>query len=229
MLQARQKSGRHQLERKQRAYALPLPARMPRVVVLDAFDPDGTPVDKQKLLGVIPRPGNGGTRILRPSLTFVDYEWDGTLGTAFTKLSVKNDKGATLKKIVRRVERKDSTGQLVHVEAEPLYPTQGYDVIVDKAGGYDVSLIDMEESSEEAAGSKPMVLIAQTHNDASKLAIQRGDVVTHVNGEEFMGTAEDLNMLIKSHYAACDSNNKLEIVVNAEVCVAQALKFRSLA
>jgi len=59
------------------------------------------------------------------------------------------------------------------------------------------------------------------------LGLHRGDIVTHVNGEEFRGTAEELNLLIKAHFADAE-DGKLELVVNAEVAVAEALRLRSL-
>jgi hypothetical protein len=255
-------------ERKELGYDLPLPVRMPRLVVIDVFDPDcdvdGSTLlegndcnkknnNKKKLLNVI-----GGDHHSRPTLKFVDYEWDGTLGTAFTKLHVKHGtKGgggaataAQFKNVLvrQRRRRSDSSGRFVHVEAEPMYPTAGYDEIVDRAGGYDVRVMGVGESSDlcgsstsaaadGACSGRPtlattmMVLIAETHNDACKVAIKRGDVVTHVNGREFVGTSNDLKMLVKSHYSSTrdgdHGNKKLEIVVNAELCVAQALKLRS--
>mmetsp|Transcript_20318 Transcript_20318/g.48337 ORF Transcript_20318/g.48337 Transcript_20318/m.48337 type:complete len:369 (+) Transcript_20318:339-1445(+) len=244
------------LERKQLQHTLPLPVRMPRLVVLDAFDPDpqhavhpdtaleetakndNNQTNKKKFFGIIPRPGRK-QRSNRPTLTFVDSEWDGTIGLAFTKLTVKPNNGpvkATAKRIVQRIERKDSCGDLVHVDSEPVYPTSGYDAIVDRVGGYDAQIIHNDESTEneqQQQVQQPMVLIASTHNDASKLAIARGDVVTHVNGQEFVGTTEDLKMLIRLHYqdvmAGSElNNNKLEIVVNGELCVAKALQLRSL-
>mmetsp|Transcript_20319 Transcript_20319/g.48338 ORF Transcript_20319/g.48338 Transcript_20319/m.48338 type:complete len:368 (+) Transcript_20319:339-1442(+) len=243
------------LERKQLQHTLPLPVRMPRLVVLDAFDPDPQhAVDpnaaveetanndnnqknrRRKFLGSLPRPGQKQQNN-RPTLTFVDSEWDGTIGLAFTKLAVKPNNGpvkATAKRIVQRIDRKDSCGDLVHVESEPVYPTSGYDAIVDRVGGYDAQIIQSDESTKQQQAQQPMVLIASTHNDASKLAIARGDVVTHVNGQEFVGTTEDLKMLIRLHYQDVmagteeNNNNKLEIVVNGELCVAKALQLRSL-
>lgn len=218
-------------DKKERATALPLPVRMPRLVVLDAFDPDGTTVTRSNRLvkGIV-----GGTKTQKPSLTFVDHEWDGSLGMAFTKVTVKDDKAAggvasRLKTIVRRTN--SSSGEPVHVESD-LKPTPGFDEIVLPGRGYDAKLVEEVE---------PIVLVASTHNDASKLAIHRGDVVTHVNGTEFVGTASDLNNLIKAHYESIidpDAEEggavtttthprQLEIVVNAELCIAQALKLRA--
>ena len=281
------------LERKQLQHTLPLPVRMPRLVVLEAFDPDPfhpVPVDpgtaastgmeetannithegnqktnRKKLLGLIPRRNpNQRTNHRPPTLTFVDYEWDGTIGLAFTKLTVKksNNNGpvnAATRRMVRpsttnieRISKKDSCGRSVHVESEPVYPTSGYDAIVDRVGGYDAQIIQTSDEStaeqpqekqrqqQQQQVQRPMVLIASTHNDASKLAIARGDVVTHVNGQEFVGTAEDLKMLIRLHYQDVvmegtvggnnnsSNKNKLEIVVNGESCVAKALQLRSL-
>lgn len=216
---------------------LPLPVRMPRFVVLEAFDPDGTPVERRKVLPVCS--GETKTKILKPSLTFVECEGDGTLGMAFKKLTVQSDiKGSgPFKKLAASHHetswsRPDSTGQMVHVNLAPVHPSPGYDAIVDRAGGYDARLLPMDDTFSSATVVEPMVLIANTYNDATKLGLHRGDVVTHINGQEFVGTsAQDLNMLIKAHYARAASSSDddpLEIVVNAELCIAQALKLRSM-
>jgi len=192
---------------------LPLPVRMPRLVIIDNFDPDGTPVSRPKVLG-------GGTKLQKPSLVFVNDEWDGTLGTAFTKLTVKKERPNKGTGGIRDVIRslRDSSGVEVHVVGEP-QGDKGMHMIAELLdGGYDAKLQD---------GPVPRVLIADAFNDAAKLGLHRGDIVTHVNGEEFRGTAEELNLLIKAHFADAE-DGKLELVVNAEVAVAEALRLRSL-
>lgn len=65
--------------------------------------------------------------------------------------------------------------------------------------------------------------------------------MTHINGTELCGKRiEEVQHIISEHYRACqqrrtttnaapnDDNNKLEIVVNAELCIAQALKLRAM-
>jgi hypothetical protein len=186
------------VEKAEKARALPLPVRMPRMIVLSsAFDATST---KKK------------------PLTFVDDPWDGTLGAAFTKLEVHSDaKG--LSKILPAAKQKASS----HV-AHVLKFSPGFDTIVDSIpGGYSAQLV------EGIAGStdQPRVLIATVAKEAAKLGLaQRGDVVTHVNGKQFTGTAQELNDLITSLHQE-NNENHLEIVFNAELCIAKALQLRA--
>jgi len=72
------------------------------------------------------------------------------------------------------------------------------------------------------------IVITAVRNDAGKKGLQRGDVITHVNGKAFHGSSMDLHMLLQGLSAASDSET-LELTVNAEPCIAQALKWRALA
>lgn len=204
-----------QYDAEQRAQenVLPLPVRLPRLVIIENFDPDGTPVQRTKLLG-------GGMKMQKPSLVFVDDEWDGTLGSAFTKLTVKKDRPKMVPGNIRAAIRsmRDSTGVEVHVVHE-VQEDKGMLMIAELLeGGYAAKL---------QADSEARVLIADAHNDAAKLGLHRGDIVTHVNGEEFRGSAEELNLLIKALFSDAE-DGKLELVVNAEVAIAEALRLRSL-
>jgi len=206
------------LQDKARAATLPLPVRMPRFEVIDSFDPEHNQQQQQaqapprKLLGIVRLPG---PRAVRPSLCFVDWKTDGSLSAAFTKLTVKDDR----RKICKNPDLlKDSTGAPVLVEHE-FHPSPGFDEIVHCAArGYETPVC-LDE---------PRVLISRTLNDAAKLALQRGDVITHVNGQEFIGNAQDLNLLLQGLHAD-SGTTKFEIIVNAEPCIAQALKYRALA
>uniref|UniRef100_A0A7S2VD21 PDZ domain-containing protein n=1 Tax=Entomoneis paludosa TaxID=265537 RepID=A0A7S2VD21_9STRA len=230
-------------DQKSRAAALPLPVRMPRYEAIEAFDPDeGRQVEKKKLLGVVPTslPGTGPTRTLKPSLNFVDDSWDGTLEAAFTKLTVQNQKPENKGQVVAKVIsplllRRDSSGTMVQVQHE-FKSSPGFDEIVSVAPeGYQTKLIHNATGSTPSDVTdsgvllgEPRVLIARTHYDAAKLGLQRGDVVTHVNGQEFIGNTQDLHLLLKALNADSEVS-RFELVVNAEPCVAQALKLRALA
>lgn len=186
------------VDKAERSHALPLPVRMPRYEVLSAFD--ACEESKKK----------------KP-LTFLDDPWDGTLGSAFTKLAVHRDNNAKgLRKLLPSKKPKGS-----HVDHDIQF-SPGFDAIVDRLpGGYSSRLIEGLDGDTQSR-----VLIATVAQEAAKLGLQRGDVVTHVNGEEFVGNAKDLNELITNHYEH-GGENKLEIVVNAELCIAQALKLRA--
>jgi hypothetical protein len=203
-------------EQRSQKRILPLPVRMPRLVIIENFDPDGTPVPRRKILG-------GGMRIQKPSLVFVDDEWDGTLGSAFTKFTVKKDrpKVPDIHAAIRSMRDSNSTtGVEVHVVVGELQEdNKGMLMIAELLeGGYDAKL---------QADAEARVLIADAHNDAAKLGLHRGDIVTHVNGGEFRGSAEELNLLIKAQFCGAEEG-KLELVVNAELAIAEALRLRSL-
>ena len=187
------------VDKAERSHALPLPVRIPRYVVLSSFDAS---VEKNK----------------KKPLTFLDHPWDGTLGSAFTKMEVHpdgNSKG--LRKFLPSKKTKGNS----HVDQDIQF-SPGFDKIVDRMkGGYSARLI---EGLDGDAVNR--VLIASVAQEAAKLGLQRGDVITHVNGQEFNGNAGELNRLLASHFEQ-DKDGKLEIVVNAEICVAQALKLRT--
>ncbi|CAB9511438.1 expressed unknown protein [Seminavis robusta] len=197
-----------------RSHALPLPVRMPRMVIVEAYDPDGTP-EERKLLP--------GTKTTKPSLNFCDDPWDGTLGAAFTKLEVtkSSDTGGGIKKFFKpKKEVIPTTTSSSKTVDTTLKFSPGFDAIADRMdGGYSAKLTLHDE---------PRVLISSLHNDAAKVGLQKGDVVTHINGEEFLGNAQELNFIIKEHYANAGAGDKLELVVNAEQCVAKALQLRAM-
>lgn len=218
---------------------------MPRYVVVDAFDPDDGLVVERSKAGKALLLGRNKTKTLKPSLDFVDDEWNGTLGSAFTKIQVKSQAkhhGMHLPKLGSKKDNDDDTIQ--YVVEKDLQPSPGFDEIVFRMeGGYQACLLLVNDDGVEAPTTttttgEPRVLIANACNDAAKLGLHRGDVVTHINGDEFTGgTAEDLKRLIKAHYASYTSgndnendeaNHQLELVVNAEPCIAQALKLRAI-
>jgi len=211
----RQEKAEYDAERKVRSMGLPLPVRMPRHVCIQPFDPDGTPRPQRKILN--PKTWSG--KPIKPSLTFVDDDWDGTLGEAFTKIQVKKNDGPVRKLVV---------GENVHIVKE-LKESPGFDKVVHAAWGegYQMKLVSNKDNVDLPV-RLPRVIICDAMGDAAKLGLHRGDVVTHVNDEPFEGTAEDLNYLIKALYADASSGEELSIVVNAEECIATALQLRSL-
>jgi len=179
---------------------------MPRRVCIKPFDPDGTPRSRKI---VNPRTWTG--KPAKPSLTFIDDQWDGTLGEAFTRIEVKKNDGPVRKLVI---------GENVHIVKE-LKESPGFDKVVNAAWG---------EGYQMKLSNDPVfrVVICDSINDAAKVGLHRGDVITHINDEPFEGTAEDLNYLIKALFADASFAEELSIVVNAEDCIATALQLRSL-
>jgi hypothetical protein len=73
---------------------------------------------------------------------------------------------------------------------------------------------------------KGRVQITSVKGQAGKVGLQKGDVVTHVNGEAFQGSAEYLKQIIGSLYEE-DPTSTFQIVVNADECTAVVLKLRA--
>ena len=132
-------------------------------------------------------------------LTFCDDVWDGSVLDAFCKITVM---GGGKKDIV--VEKK-------------ICENVGVVNILEGAGDDAEDWIDTERNR---------VLVASVRSEAGRQGVLKGDVVTHFNGEEFEGTAEELNAAIEAH--AERSNGVFTLVLNAEPSVAEALKRRSM-
>ena len=75
------------------------------------------------------------------------------------------------------------------------------------------------------------VLVASVNGEGGRQGVTKGDVVTHVDGQEFLGTSDELVELLRQKAEAAkasgDSKPKFTMVLNAEPSVAEALKRRS--
>jgi len=75
---------------------------------------------------------------------------------------------------------------------------------------------------------KNRVLIKGARRQAKKVGILKGDVVSHINGDEFKGTADDLKQLIDKFYRSGNKNYTFSLTLNAEQSTAAALKLRAM-
>ena len=209
-----------------------------RYVVLEPFDP------------VEDHPTN------KPLLTFIEDEVTGTLGEAFTKFHIRRDTkkeiknllpkiGGLFQKTTKKKDAKDDNDDQqqqqqqhhhhhshVYTVEKSLLQTEGIAAIVNRMDeGYNTKL-------SEQHPQEPRVLVSHVSHHAGKLGtVHKGDVITHVNGQEFSGgTVVELQRIIAEQYhrysQTTNDNDKtqirLELVVNAEQCIAQALKLRSI-
>lgn len=78
------------------------------------------------------------------------------------------------------------------------------------------------------------IVVKSARHIAAQKGIQPGDVITHINGEPFLGGSEELRRLISKLQrerlsGSKDQKNgeKLSVVVNAEISVAEALRLRT--
>lgn len=93
-------------------------------------------------------------------------------------------------------------------------------------------IISIGEREQRQRGLEPSqrchrVLVGAVRGQAGKSGIMKGDVVTHVNGEVFTGTADELNSFLVNSFEQQGGDGTVTIVVNAEVCTAEALRLRS--
>lgn len=84
----------------------------------------------------------------------------------------------------------------------------------------------LSEAENTHLPPKARIKIASIKGQAGKLGLQKGDVVTHVNGEPFEGSADQLKHLIASFHDG-DESSTFQIVVNADDSTAEVLKLRS--
>lgn len=82
--------------------------------------------------------------------------------------------------------------------------------------------------SEFCGEASSRVKIKTVRGQAGRVGMQKGDVVTHINGEPWTGTADELSQRIYAMYEE-DPNQTFSIVVNAEPATAEALKLRGQA
>jgi hypothetical protein len=169
------------------------------------------------------------------NMTFVDDEWDGSIADAFARAQVvsvaarnrgqeggvgsnEGEKGGGA------TTTSNTTTKMMIVKGR-IGPRSE----IEKEG---VNRILAESSRISAKDERPpfrtnRVLVASVRGQAGKCGIMKGDVVTHVNGEEFTGTANDLRSVLIHAYEEQGHDGIVMLVVNAEECTAEALRLRS--
>jgi len=130
-------------------------------------------------------------------LAFADDQWDGTIADAFSRALIDKK---TLCVAVKKNNGKKNKGGTPKDEPKP-------------------------EICESYTGPVERVLVASVKGEAGKKGIQVGDVITHVNGERFEGSATDL--LRKIEYLAETGHESVSFVLNAEPATAAALSKRA--
>eukprot|EP00978_Attheya_sp_CCMP212_P001233 scaffold2565_cov50-Attheya_sp.AAC.2 len=136
------------------------------------------------------------------ALTFCNDTWDGSVMDAFTKITItghhhKIDKKAPLQ-----------NPGVITVLSSCMSPNTSFEVESD-------ARIDIE---------RVRVLVASIHSEGGRQGVMKGDVVTHLNGSEFHGTASDLVQAISE---LAPHQNSFTLVLNAEQSTAEALKRRA--
>jgi len=204
----------------------PLPARMPLSVTLSTGEFEKMALKSRQEAELLANPPpeqpkswlrgllGKGTGAIKggATMTFVDDEWDGSVADAFARARIGTSSGNRNKAVVHRVGPKNPVEQ----------------ISVKKI----LALGDQESVDERKDGGMPTartqrVLVGSVKGQAGKSGIQKGDVVTHVNGEVFTGNAAELNALLVTTYDEQGKDGVVMIAVNCEACTAEALRLRS--
>lgn len=127
-------------------------------------------------------------------MTFCDDVWDGSIVDAFSKITIS------------------SSGENFHV-SKKVVENVGVNNILDGVG---------EDIGNRIETERGRVLVASVRGQAGRQGVLKGDVVTHFNGEEFDGTAQELVEAISK------CNGTFTLVCNAEQSIAEALKRRAM-
>ena len=112
------------------------------------------------------------------SMTFVDDEWDGSVADAFARAQIG------------RVG--NDNRQMVKGRFGPKSPAE-------QASVQRIIAMGLEENESRDTLTRPIrfqrVLVGSVGGQAGKSGIKKGDVVTHVQGEEFTGDAAALHAM----------------------------------
>ncbi|CAJ1966014.1 unnamed protein product [Cylindrotheca closterium] len=184
----------------------PLPVRMPKYVEFEFSDLLG-PCQLPSLVGAA-----GFSSVVSSSLfpaCFVDDVWNGTIRDAYTRTTLMPLTGS----IVRHEPPLNHKGVLNVLGEGMLDQDLG-------VGRFDVPK------------SRVMIHSLQGGGSAGKQGILPGDVVTHLNGQEFHGTAKELMKAIEASVGSSNRNCAdfgeccVSLVLNAEAPIAEALRRR---
>jgi RING-type zinc-finger len=90
------------------------------------------------------------------------------------------------------------------------------------------NILSQTDETKISVEPKPRVKISAVRGPAGRLGVQKGDVVTHLDGEPWQGSAADLKQHIYRLHDQ-DPTHQIQMVVNAEESCAEILKLRAKA
>lgn len=135
-------------------------------------------------------------------LFVLDDEWDGSISDAFRRVCV-------------------TKGKVTHSNKLQGRDGQSAEIVQDMLKKHKKSKSKRNHLYNDL---KKRVIVSKVKAQAGLNGIQKGDVITHINGEAFGGDANELEKTL-SLFVQGDS---FTIVVNAEPAVAESLHLRSL-
>lgn len=206
----------------------PLPARMPLSVTLSTGEFEKMALKSRQEAELLANPppeqpkswfrgllGKGAGAIKGgATMTFVDDEWDGSVADAFARARIGTSSGNRNKAVV-------------FSRVGPKNPVEQISVKKILAFGEQENVNDERKDGGMPTARTQRVLVGSVKGQAGKSGIQKGDVVTHVNGEVFTGNANELNALLVTTYDEQGKDGVVMIAVNCEACTAEALRLRS--
>jgi hypothetical protein len=133
----------------------------------------------------------------RKVLKFRDDIWNGTVSDAFA-----------------RVYTSDSNTTSSYLDGSDSFDSNFVGYHNNEEGGF--------VNGNKRKSRQNRVIIYAARKQVAKLGVEAGDVVTHFDGNEFLGTASDLKILINDLYVS--GNKSFSMVLNAEQITADALK-----
>lgn len=188
----------------------PLPRRMPKSVTLDIIIP-----------ATIKNNSNSNNSIYHATvslpLLFTNDEWDGTIADAFRRVQIDRRTNQVIKEKENQItveKKKLSWGK--NFTKKTIRNTTKYYAADDKD-----DIVQTPELCEGYTGPVQRVIVASVKGQAANRGVQVGDVVTHLNGERFQGSADDLLRHIQ--VLAERGDNSVTLVFNAEPSIAAAL------
>lgn len=148
-------------------------------------------------------------------LRFCNDNWDGTVLDAYTKLSV-----APVSR--RRLASSPTPQEPWTVSKKPQGQHPGVFNVLSQ-GQYQRHYGTVQLTTDQPA----RVLVASVQGAAGRQGVMKGDVITHIDGESLEGkTVNDLETLLR---AKREAQGEVNVVLNAEPSVAEALRRRSKA
>ena len=153
-------------------------------------------------------------------LSVTDDDWDGSISDAFRRAIIKKGEEMSFSESEKRSRKLNSyyIGNVIDYSQLHGRDGQKSDVVENMLVKTNVApkLVYREP--------KHRVIVSKVRAQAGQHGIQKGDVVTHLDGEIFEGSAEDFMKVIEKFV----EGDTFSIVLNAEPAVAESLRIRSL-
>ena len=141
------------------------------------------------------------------TLQFKDDGWDGTMAQAFSRMYAP--------------EESSSSSSEESISSDD-------DSIKEEDIAQRIKAKKVQKSSNSKKKKDNRVIVAVSRRQAFRCGIKEGDVVTHVNMEEFDGDANDLHEMIIDFYIKGNKEAVFTMVLNAEQSVATELQNRHM-